>query len=160
MSRPETTPDAGKSERPRQADAMPDALTKVDAFLAFASGKPNPAQPRRDLRRGEVYKIVYDQPARRVVIVSSDDVNAASRDFVKIVMITNTAPPEDAGRFSVDVSALADAGDITGFIMCDSLTSLSRSYFAGLTPQHVFRGGDLERIDAALMVVLGISASA
>jgi mRNA-degrading endonuclease toxin of MazEF toxin-antitoxin module len=136
------------------------ALTKVDAFLAFANGGSKRPHARRDLRRGEVYKIAYDMPARRVVIVSSDDVNAADRDFVKVVMITNTAPPAGAGKFSVAVSTLADAGALTGFIMCDSLTSLPRHYFEGLSSLHAFGGGDLGTIDAALKAALGINASA
>jgi mRNA-degrading endonuclease toxin of MazEF toxin-antitoxin module len=136
-----------------------DALTKVDAFLAFANGGSKRPQARRDLRRGEVYKIAYDQPARRVVIVSSNALNAAGRDFVKVVMITNTAPPHGAGGFCVDVATLTDAGALTGFVMGDSLTSISRGYFAGLTPVHAFGGRDLARIDAAVNSALGISAS-
>jgi mRNA-degrading endonuclease toxin of MazEF toxin-antitoxin module len=149
----------GKRQRPPQADAMPDALTKVDAFLAFGGGSANGPHGRRDLRRGEVYAIAYDQPARRVVIVSSDDLNAAERDFVKVVMITNTAPPQGAGAFSVAAATLENAGDVTGYIMCDSLTNLARSYFTGLKPRHQFRGGDVLRIDAALQAALDLSAS-
>jgi mRNA-degrading endonuclease toxin of MazEF toxin-antitoxin module len=137
-----------------------DALTKVDAFLAFATGGSKKPDVRRDLRRGEVYKIAYDQPARRVVIVSSDEINSADRDFVKVVMITNTAPPHSAAGFSVDVSTLANTGALTGFVMGDSLTSLSRSYFAGLSSVHAFSGRDLAKINAALKAALGISASA
>jgi mRNA-degrading endonuclease toxin of MazEF toxin-antitoxin module len=134
-----------------------DASAKVDAFLAFAHGGARQPQGRRDLRRGEVYAIAYDMPARRVVIVSSDELNAADRDVVKVVLITNTAPPASAGRTSVDVATLANAGGITGFIMCDSLTSLSRRHFDGLTPQHTFAGTDVARIDAALKAVLGVA---
>lgn len=134
-----------------------DATTKVDAFLAFAHGGTKRPDGRRDLRRGEVYAVAYDMPARRLVIVSADDVNAADRDFVKVVMITNTAPPASAGRFAVDVSTLAGQGGLTGFIMCDSLTSLPRTHFAGLTPLHTFGGSDVARIDAALKAVLGIA---
>jgi mRNA-degrading endonuclease toxin of MazEF toxin-antitoxin module len=134
-----------------------DASSKVDSFLAFA-GPGGPSQ-RGDLRRGEVYVIRYDMPARRIMIVSSDDLNAANRDFVKVVMITNTAPPPGAERFSVAVATLHDAGELTGFIMCDSLTSLPRGYFDGLTRLHVFRGDDSEKIDAALKASLGIPQS-
>jgi mRNA-degrading endonuclease toxin of MazEF toxin-antitoxin module len=131
-----------------------DALAKVDSFLALAS--PGGPSPRRDLRRGEVYKIAYDRPARRVVIVSSDDVNSADREFVKVVMITNTALPQGAERFSVAVTTLHDAGGLTGFIMGDSLTSVPRRHFDGLTRVHAFHGSDLEKIDAALKASLGI----
>lgn len=99
---------------------------------------------------------MLDKAARPVVIVSDDAINAAERLFVHVVTMTHTEPPESVTRFCVDVSTLKNPGNLDGFIVCDSLTALSRQRFIGLRREHLFFGDDLAKINAALKQVLDI----
>jgi mRNA-degrading endonuclease toxin of MazEF toxin-antitoxin module len=115
---------------------------------------------RTDLRRGEVYPIDLDKPGRRVLIVSSDLVNAADRPTVIIVPLTNTKPVGVGVPMSVDANHLrSPRHGLTGFFRCDQINQVERTKFDRAPRLAKLLPSDMNLVDAAIRHALEISDS-